>query len=66
MQREKAPSFQMKPLRYPRFFSMVCAVIFLFIYVMGIPYPTRCRLSSRILSAIIAMNSELVGFPRRL
>ena len=29
-------------------------------------YPTRCRLSSRILSAIIAMNSELVGLPRRL
>ena len=29
-------------------------------------YPTRCRLSSRILSAIIAMNSLLVGFPRRL
>ena len=29
-------------------------------------YPTLCRLSSRILSAIIAMNSELVGLPRRL
>ena len=29
-------------------------------------HPTRCRLSSRILSAIIAMNSEFVGFPRRL
>ena len=28
--------------------------------------PTLCRLSSRILSAIIAMNSLLVGFPRRL
>jgi hypothetical protein len=29
-------------------------------------YPTLWRLSSRILSAIIAINSELVGFPRRL
>jgi hypothetical protein len=29
-------------------------------------YPMRCFLSRRILSAIIAMNSELVGFPRRL
>ncbi len=29
-------------------------------------HPTRCRLSSRILSAIMAMNSEFVGFPRRL
>lgn len=29
-------------------------------------YPTLCRLSSRILSAIIAMNSEFVGLPRRL
>ena len=28
--------------------------------------PTLCRLSSRILSAIIAMSSLLVGFPRRL
>ena len=29
-------------------------------------HPTRCRLSSRILSAIIAMNSLFVGFPLRL
>ena len=29
-------------------------------------HPTRCRLSSRILSAIIAMNSLFVGLPRRL
>ena len=29
-------------------------------------YPTLCRLSSRILSAIIAMNSLFVGFPLRL
>ena len=29
-------------------------------------YPTRWRLSSRILSAIIAINSLLVGLPRRL
>ena len=32
----------------------------------SLTHPTRCRLSSRILSAIIAMNSELVGLPRRL
>lgn len=61
MQREKASPFQMKPLEHPALFIIVSPFLF-FLLV----YPTRCRLSSRILSAIIAMNSELVGFPRRL
>ena len=61
MQREKAPPFQMKPFGYPALSIMVSSFLLLLIV-----YPTLCRLSSRILSAIIAMNSELVGLPRRL
>ena len=61
MQREKASPFQMKPFGYPALSIMVSSFLLLLIV-----YPTLWRLSSRILSAIIAMNSELVGLPRRL
>ena len=61
MQREKAPPFQMKPLERPALSIIVSPFLFFLII-----YPTLWRLSSRILSAIIAMNSELVGLPRRL
>ena len=61
MQREKAPPFQMKPLEHPALSIIVSPFLF-FLLV----YPTLCRLSSRILSAIIAMNSLFVGLPRRL
>ena len=61
MQREKAPPFQMKPLGYPASYI----IVFSFLFLLAI-HPTLWRLSSRILSAIIAMNSLFVGLPRRL